>query len=55
MNSYMLLRGSVPNGSAVSWLAPLDMLKFVAARDLDTTLIVEDDVDRDVANGNKCL
>jgi hypothetical protein len=38
-----------------SWLAHLDVLKLMAARDLDTILIVEDDVDRDVANGNKRL
>jgi hypothetical protein len=51
----MLLKGSVLNGSAVSWLAHLEMFKFVVARDLDTTLIVENDVDRDVAIGNECL
>jgi len=38
-----------PNGSALAWLAHLDMLKFVIASDLDTTLIIEDDVDWDIA------
>ncbi|KAL9134167.1 MAG: hypothetical protein Q9175_004653 [Cornicularia normoerica] len=36
-------------GSAVAWLAHLDMIKFVIASDLDTAMIMEDDVDWDVA------
>ncbi|KAI1767302.1 glycosyltransferase family 25 protein [Hypoxylon sp. FL1150] len=35
-------------GSAKAWLAHLDLLKFVIASDLETALIVEDDVDWDV-------
>jgi hypothetical protein len=38
-----------PKGSALAWLGHLDMLKFVVASDLDTTLIIEDDVDWDIA------
>ncbi|KAI1779640.1 hypothetical protein F4818DRAFT_148255 [Hypoxylon cercidicola] len=35
-------------GSARAWLAHLDLLKFVIASDLETALVVEDDVDWDV-------
>ena len=39
-----------PNkGSALAWLAHLDMIKYFIASDLDTAMIMEDDVDRDVA------
>jgi hypothetical protein len=36
------------HGSAVSWFAHLDMVKFVVASGLTTAFIVEDDVDWDV-------
>ncbi|KAI2469908.1 glycosyltransferase family 25 protein [Annulohypoxylon bovei var. microspora] len=35
-------------GSARAWLSHLDLLKYVIASDLETALIVEDDVDWDV-------
>ena len=39
-----------PNrGSALAWLAHLDMIKFFIASDLDTAMIMEDDADWDVA------
>lgn len=36
------------HGSATAWLAHVDLLKHVIASDLETALIVEDDVDFDV-------
>ncbi|CAG8955365.1 hypothetical protein HYFRA_00011349 [Hymenoscyphus fraxineus] len=36
------------NGSAYAWLAHLDLLKYVITNNLETTLIVEDDVDWDL-------
>lgn len=39
-----------PNrGSALAWLAHLDMIKYFIASDLDTAMIMEDDVDWDIA------
>ena len=39
-----------PNrGSALAWLAHLDLIKYFSASDLDTAMIMEDDVDWDVA------
>ena len=35
-------------GEAITWLAHLDLVKYVVANDLDTVLILEDDVDWDV-------
>lgn len=44
-------QGSVhPNrGSALAWLAHIDMLKFVIQSGFNSALILEDDVDWDVA------
>ena len=36
-------------GSALAWLAHLDLIKFFIASDLDTAMIMEDDVDWDLA------
>ena len=36
-------------GSALAWLAHLDLIKFFIASDLDTAMIMEDDVDWDTA------
>ena len=36
-------------GSALAWLAHLDMIKYFIASDLDTAMILEDDVDWDLA------
>ena len=36
-------------GSALAWLAHLDLIKFFIASDLDTAMIMEDDVDWDIA------
>ena len=39
-----------PNrGSALAWLAHLDMIKYFISSNLDTAMIMEDDVDWDVA------
>lgn len=37
-----------PHGSAVAWLAHLNLLRFAIQRDYDTALIIEDDVDWDL-------
>lgn len=37
------------HGAAVAWLAHLDLVKFVVQSNLDTALIMEDDVDWDVS------
>ncbi|KAE8450736.1 hypothetical protein EG329_005649 [Mollisiaceae sp. DMI_Dod_QoI] len=36
-------------GEAFSWLAHLDLIKYIIARDYDTALILEDDVDWDLS------
>src|SRR5699024_7907472 len=36
------------HGASIAWLAHLDLLKHIVQSDLDTALILEDDVDWDV-------
>ena len=53
VNAFMELgppEGKHPGrGSALAWLAHLDLIKFFIASDLDTAMIMEDDVDWDIA------
>ena len=37
-----------PPGSALAWLAHIDMLKFIIQSELTTALVLEDDADWDV-------
>ena len=40
--------GEIGRGKALAWMAHLDMLKHIADEELETALIIEDDVDWDV-------